>query len=119
MANIFIMDDEPNILLVLKEVLSDNGHTITTANNGLAGLTMLRGNLNPDIILLDLKMPDMNGKEVIEEINNDEKLKNIPKVIISGSFLNSEDFPPQNNYHDIISKPFDIFEVVEKIERFV
>lgn len=116
MANIFIIDDEPNILFVLKEILSESGHRIITASNGINGLAKLKNNPNQDVILLDLKMPDLDGKEVIKLMNCDNDLKNIPKVIMSGSMPDFGDFPPKNSYQDIISKPFDLFEAVEKIE---
>ncbi len=117
MAKILIVEDEFNIAYILKTFLNDEGYEVYLAENGSKGLSLLQTEPLPDVILLDLKMPGIKGRVVAETIKSDEKLKRIPIIIISGSFLNSEEFPPKETYNAYIGKPFELMEVLEVIKR--
>ncbi len=82
-AAILIVDDqEPNRRL-LSELVTMLGHTPLTADTGLAGLEEMRTNA-VDLVLLDMMMPLMNGFEVLEKMGEDEQLRHIPVIVISG-----------------------------------
>lgn len=115
MARILVIDDETNIALVLKIMLSDEGHAVVTASDGLSGLEKVRQFL-PDIVLVDLNIPVISGQALVEKIRSDPKLKNIPVIIISGSMYNSKDFPPKNSYQAFFTKPFDLWELAKTVE---
>lgn len=82
-GNILVVDDNDSNRNLLAHQLSRQGHEIDTASSGLMALEMIRKS-RPDLILLDLFMPDMNGFDVLREMNNDEALRAVPVIIITG-----------------------------------
>jgi len=118
MALVMIMEDEPNIAKVLEIVLTEDGNEVITAPNGLVGMQLLKQDPAPDVIFIDLNMPVMNGKEVIENIHSDKKLRKIPVVILSGSFPDSSVLPPRSHYKAMLEKPFDINELSNMVDLF-
>ncbi|MHB1126344.1 MAG: response regulator transcription factor [Bacillota bacterium] len=118
MARVLVIEDEPNIAMVLEEALIDDGHEVTTALNGLAGLKNMRQFPQPDLVLLDLLMPVMDGRTVIETMRAEPELSDIPVIIISGSLPGTCSFPPKGTYQAIFCKPFDLLEVLATVQAF-
>jgi signal transduction histidine kinase/DNA-binding LacI/PurR family transcriptional regulator/AraC-like DNA-binding protein len=91
-SKILLIDDEPGILelhtTLLKEALPKS--RIYTAMNGIEGLALMR-KIHPDLILLDLVMPEMDGFEVLQHIQMEEALRNIPVIILSAQSLSKHD----------------------------
>ncbi|HBE88195.1 MAG TPA: hybrid sensor histidine kinase/response regulator [Elusimicrobia bacterium] len=81
-AEILIVDDAPANLELLSDLLKERGYTVRAATSGKLALQAVR-NAPPDIILLDIKMPEMNGYQVCAELKADEKLKDIPVIFLS------------------------------------
>jgi len=81
---ILVLEDEKIMLDLLEKKLSVEGYEVETAGDGEEGLEKMRKN-NPDIVILDIIMPRKGGFEVMEEMQKDEKLKNIPVIIVSNS----------------------------------
>lgn len=117
MARVLIMEDEPNIAFVLKIAMSEEGHEVKTCQDGLYGLQELEKGPLPDIVLVDLCMPRISGRAVVETMHKNQKFKDIPVVIISGSIPDSKNFPPANSYRMLITKPFDLFKVLETVNE--
>jgi len=117
MARVLIMEDEPNIAFVLKLAISEEGHEVQTCRDGLCGLQQLEEGPLPDIVLVDLCMPKISGRTVVETMHESPKFKNIPVVIMTGSIPDSKDFPPAHSYRTLITKPFDIFKVLDTINE--
>jgi CheY-like chemotaxis protein len=117
MARVLIMEDEPNIAFVLKIAMSEEGHEVLTCQDGLCGLQQLEKGPLPDIVLVDLCMPRVNGRTVVETMHKNQKFKEIPVVIVSGSIPDSRNFPPANYYRTLITKPFDLFKVLETVNE--
>lgn len=115
MARILIIDDEPAIAMVLKEFLSDEGYEIIVASNGLTGLQILKEEPPPEIILMDLLMPEIGGREIISAIRAIPELATIPIILLTGAMPNPSDFPPEGSYQEIINKPFEIEDLIVKI----
>lgn len=113
---VLIVDDEPFNVMLLTEVLKNNSYDIVTASNGSAALEMVHSSL-PDIILLDIMMPILDGFEVCRQLKNDDKYKHIPIIFISS--LN-------DTYNivralevgavDFITKPFQFEEVNARVK---
>ncbi len=100
--------------MVLEAVLEQDGHTVEKAHDGRAALNLMRsGPVLPDLVLLDLFMPCMSGKAVVETMRDDSYLRHIPVVIITGSTLNGRGFPAAGSYQALITKPFDLSQVLE------
>lgn len=79
---ILMVDDQPFILTLGREILEKQGFTVLTAQNGQEGLETAKAQ-HPDIILLDVEMPKMNGFEACRLIRKDEDIKNTPVIMIT------------------------------------
>jgi len=86
-----ILEDDPNAALLLRRILQARGdYEIFEARDGRSGLEMIRRE-QPDVILLDLMMPEMDGFEVLEAIEADERLRSIPVVVVTAKELTSSE----------------------------
>lgn len=85
MKKILIVEDEEIMINLLEKKLRDHGYEVSSARDGQAGLRLLKEQDSPDLILMDLIMPKMDGYSVMEEIQKDEKLAKIPLIVISNS----------------------------------
>jgi len=79
-AHILVVDDEQYVLELIKSTLEPEGYTITTASDGRSALSWLREH-RPDLVLLDIKMPDLNGYQVLEHIR---KQSDVPVIMLTG-----------------------------------
>lgn len=82
---VLVVDDEPLMQQVTSRVLSDQGYAVYCAANGRDALRQLRGGLQPDLILLDLMMPEMDGWQFLREQKQDEQLASIPVIVVSSN----------------------------------
>ena len=89
MKKILVVDDEENIRFLYKEELMDEGYQVTLAASGQEALDLL-GKSEPDLITLDIKMPDMDGIETLRKIK--ELNKNIPVVLCTAYGQYKQDF---------------------------
>ena len=107
-TKILVVDDEPDILEFISTVLEDNGAIVVRAHDGKEALELARRE-KPDLITLDLSMPEMDGSQVFEALRKDTELKQIPVCIISGKpelrrLIYQRTVPPPEGYLD---KPVD------------
>lgn len=115
---ILVVEDDVVLRDVLKEKLAQKGYAVFTAEDGEQALRQIADE-KPDLILLDILMPRKSGMEVMEELNEDEELKQIPIIVISNSGqpvevqrakkLGAKEF--------LIKAVFDPNEVLEKVEK--
>lgn len=82
MAKILIVDDSPTELHVLSKMLETQGHRALTASNGEQGLHLAREEI-PDLILMDVVMPGMNGFQATRKLSRDIMTKDIPVIIVT------------------------------------
>lgn len=115
-VDIFIVEDNPGDIRLVKESLTEIGllNNLSVAENGIEALKFLRreegyGNApSPDIILLDLNLPQKKGLEVLREIKEDPKLKDIPVLVLtSSSGMEDIDESYKLNANCYITKPID------------
>lgn len=107
---ILVVDDDPDAREFLVTVLQDNGFAAVTAKDGTEAITLLEQNA-PDMVTLDITMPEKSGVAVYRKLREDDKLKDIPVIIITGvsddfqKFISSRrQVPPPDGY---ICKPVD------------
>ncbi len=116
-GNILTIDDDPTSLQMLVGILSERGHKVRGVTSGEMGLIAAR-TASPEVILLDVTMPEMNGFEVCRALKQDERLRHIPVVFISA--LN-ETLDKVEAFEaggiDYITKPFQHEEVVLRVEN--
>ena len=88
---ICLIEDDENLRFTIKELLQKQGNSVIEAKNGKVGIELLKKEENlPDLILLDLMMPEMNGFEFLNQIKG-TKLKSIPVLVLTGADLQDED----------------------------
>ena len=105
MKTILVVDDDKMNLTTAKNLLADK-YKVITVNSGKMALTYLGRNI-PDLILLDIKMPEMSGFEVMQEIQNEEKWRQIPIIFLTAdSDKQTEIECFRLGATDFISKPF-------------
>ena len=116
-TKILIIDDDPNVLLVLKDRLEMNEYDVLAAYNGKEGLDKATIH-KPDVILLDIMMPTMNGLEMLMLLRKNPECDCIAVIILTARDQ-VHDIGCAKSYgiEDYIIKPFDISELLGKIEK--
>ncbi|MCP4396030.1 MAG: response regulator [bacterium] len=116
-GNILIVDDTPANLQLLDGILTDQGYTVRPVPNGKLALWGARGTTPPDLILLDIMMPDMDGYKVCEQLKADEDTCNIPVIFLSAlnDVLDKVKAFSAGGV-DYITKPFQEQEVLARVE---
>ncbi len=115
-ATILAVDDTPENLRLLTELLGSRGYDVRPATNGKLALDYVQTTL-PDLILLDIKMPDMSGFEVCERLQADERTRDIPVIFISAlDEIGDKVKGFAVGGVDYITKPFQMKEVVARVE---
>lgn len=114
--NILIIEDDKGIQIVTKFSLEMDGYwQVTSAYCGKEGLFKAI-NMNPDVILLDLIMPDMGGIEIIEQLSLDRATRNIPIILFTAKLIEAKKFELENsNVIGLITKPFDCLTLSARI----
>jgi CheY-like chemotaxis protein len=119
LAKILLVDDEPEIRFLTKRMLEKAGHRVVEAENGDEALRVLEKD-KPDLILLDVRMPGLNGWEVCRRIKADDKTKSIPVVMFTVR-TSEEDMQKSVDYgaEAHINKPFDKEELIKLVEKML
>lgn len=119
MPRILIVDDEPNIVLALELLMKREGYEIRTVGDGERAVEAA-GTFRPDLILLDVMMPRMDGFEVCQRIRADDSLKNIVIVMLTAKGREVEREKGLALGADLyITKPFSTREVVRKVKELL
>jgi DNA-binding response OmpR family regulator len=116
---ILVVDDEQNMTRMLKRNLEATGrYDVRTENSGAAGVTAAR-EFQPDLILLDIMMPGIDGGEVAAKIKEDKRLVNIPVVFLSAIVKKEETQPTGGNIGGLtfLAKPVKLDDLVTCIEN--
>ena len=115
-TKVLVVDDEPNIVQTLKDRLEMNEYLVFTACNGDEGLRRAEEE-GPDLILLDVIMPIMDGHEMLEKLRQQEWGTDISVIMLTAR-SQAQDIARAKacNIDDYIIKPFDLSELLEKIE---
>ncbi len=116
---ILIVEDNPLVVELLQTILEYLGYAPIVAITGKQGVNLATSHL-PDLVLLDISLPDMDGLEVARQIRQNQKTHSIPILAMTGgaSFKVQEEYL-QNGCNYFISKPFAPNELVSRIERLL
>ena len=117
---ILYIEDERPVIDLVREALSLAGYKVVGATSGRQGLALMRER-RPDLILLDLMMPDINGWDVYREMKTDENLTDIPVIVVSAKVpeydnIVIKDLPPVEDY---ITKPFDVEDLIQSVKKIL
>lgn len=115
---IIYIEDDPEMIDLVRLILARKNFEFLSASGGREGLELIQQHL-PDLILLDLMMPDMDGWEVYHQIKADEQTKNIPVIVITAKAQNIDKVLGLHiaRVDDYISKPFSPKELITSIEK--
>ncbi|MCP3062058.1 response regulator [Myxococcus sp. K38C18041901] len=114
---VLAVDDDPDILMAFKDVLELEGHRVLLARGGREALELLGQGERPDVILLDLMMPDVNGWEFRDRQLADASLASIPVVVISGQGVSAREVIALG-VDDFLRKPVDVERLLGAVSRF-
>src|SRR5579859_4795431 len=118
-SRILIADDQPDLLRALQETLEREGFVVTAAPDGEAALSAIRAD-PPDIAVLDLKMPRLDGFQVCRALRDDPLLENLPVVILSASGTRDNKIEGLGlGADDFITKPVDVRELLARIRMIL
>ena len=117
MAKILIIDDEKEICSLLEKILTRDGYTVMSETDPIRGLAIIKKE-NPDCVLLDLKMPNMDGIEVLDEINRMNKHIGVIMITGHGDVENALEAMKLGAY-DYIAKPFDVDFILSLTKRYL
>lgn len=119
MKKILIVDDEPNIVMSLEYTFQKSNYEVYIARDGQEALDILKTNF-PDVIILDIMMPMVDGFATLEQIRKDENLKNTKVLFLSAKNKESDIEKGMTIGADAyMTKPFSIKKVVEKVEELL
>ena len=113
MALVLVVDDEVGIARLLEDVLTDEGYEVTLATNGRQALERAAAR-RPDLVITDFMMPVMDGAALIQAMASDDRLKNIPVVVMS-SVPEAVLAERASGYAFFVHKPFKIFPFLDLI----
>jgi len=116
--NILIVDDEKDVLSVLEKGLTAEGYFVITASSGNDAIVLAKSR-HPDLIILDVLMPGMDGGEVARKLKDVPETKDIPVIFLTGMFpgrAGGEDFRMVAD-HVLFDKPYEILRLINVIEN--
>jgi DNA-binding NarL/FixJ family response regulator len=113
---LLLIDDDPNLILLVKDYLEFRGYEVLTADNGKEALHLLSQNL-PDMIICDIMMPEMDGYALIENVRQDQRTSWIPVLFLSARGQSQDRIKGLNLGADVyMVKPFEPEELVAQVE---
>ena len=119
MAKVMIVDDSPTEVHVLQTMLTKNGHQVVVATTGEEGVEMAKSEM-PDLILMDVVMPGMNGFQATRAISKDPETAHIPIIIVTTKDQETDRvWGMRQGAKDYITKPVDETILIEKINSIL
>lgn len=117
MARVLVVDDSPVEMQKLVGCLSRHGHKVLTARNGADGVEMAQ-RAQPDVVLMDVVMPGVNGFKATRDIKRGETTSHIPVIIVSSkSEASDESWGRRQGASGYIHKPFDEQRLINELNR--
>ena len=115
MSRVLVIDDETVVGTILRYALEVEGHETVVAGDAISGIEMAHSE-HPDIIVLDLMMPDVTGYEVLEILRDDDQTKELPIVVLTAVTMQRErDRCMSKGADAVMIKPFDPREVARAV----
>ncbi|MDY7023729.1 MAG: response regulator transcription factor [Cyanobacteriota bacterium] len=113
---LMLVDDDPNLVLLVRDYLEFRGYEVSTAENGVKALELLESQL-PDLIICDIMMPEMDGYTLVKHIREDPRTDWIPVLFLSAKGQSQDKVKGLNTGADVyIVKPFEPEELVAQVE---
>ena len=115
---ILCVEDEPEMIDLIRLILSRKGYSVKGASGGVEGIRLIK-ELHPDLVLLDLMMPDMDGWEVYQQMKAEASLREIPVIVVTAKAQNIDKVLGLHiaKVDDYIAKPFSPQELVDSVDK--
>ncbi|AFM41587.1 response regulator with CheY-like receiver, AAA-type ATPase, and DNA-binding domains [Desulfosporosinus acidiphilus SJ4] len=107
MANILIVEDNAAISRVIQLALEENGHIVQFCKSGNEAIDLL-SKQTPDLVITDIQLPGKSGKDIIEKMRSENRLSNVPAIIMTAHTPDNKTFPEESLYQGLIVKPFEL-----------
>jgi two-component system, OmpR family, response regulator VicR len=117
---ILCIEDEPEMIDLIRLILTRKGFEVSGAPGGQEGIRKVR-ETGPDLVLLDLMMPDMDGWEVYQQMKADEKTRHIPVIVVTAKAQSIDKVLGLHiaKVDDYIAKPFSPKDLIDSVERVI
>ncbi len=116
---ILIVDDEQDIVETLKFILEANGYECFCAYNGEDGLNFAK-EIMPDLIILDVMMPKINGYKISRLLKYDKKYKDIPIIMVTARSQEQDKLiGEETGVNEYISKPFELEDILNAVKKYL
>jgi two-component system response regulator VicR len=118
LRKVVCVEDEPEMIDLIQLILNRKGFEVIGANGGIKGLETIR-KVKPDLVLLDLMMPEMDGWQVYQQLKADEATAEIPVIVVTAKAQNIDKVLGLHiaKVDDYISKPFSLQELVDRVDK--
>lgn len=115
---VLIVEDNPSVRELLKVLLESEGYEIVEANDGLDGLLKAEF-AQPDLMILDLMMPDVDGERVLDQLRSDPNLSGIPVLVVSGKYEALDRLKDLLGDDNVFPKPFEPTRLLDRIGSLI
>ena len=112
--SVLVVEDDPSVRGLLHTLLTAEGYDVHVASDGIAGLVKATTK-HPELILLDLMMPDLGGVRVLEELSHDPELAGIPVMVVTGKLEAVPAIREAIGAENVFAKPFGVTELLDRI----
>ena len=113
-TKVLVVEDDPSVRGLLHTLLTGEGYEVATASDGLAGLVKA-SSAKPDLMLLDLMMPDLGGIRVLEELREDPTMADIPVIVVTGKLEAVPSLRGLLGEDNVFVKPFGVTELLDRV----
>jgi DNA-binding response OmpR family regulator len=115
-AKIIVVDDEKNVADLVSFILKKDGHTVVTAEDGPSGYEIIQTE-NPDLVILDVMMPGMDGYTLCTKLGEEYETRNLPVIMLTGKGQMKDVFSMTQNVKAYVEKPFEPDDLSDKVRQ--
>jgi DNA-binding response OmpR family regulator len=118
-ASVLIVDDDPVVRRMLQLSFEAEGFNVLTAGDGIEGLEAMRAG-RPDVVVLDIMMPKLDGIKVMRELNEDDELRGTPVILLSAKATSLDiELGLKAGAADYVTKPCDPIDLVDRVRSLL
>jgi DNA-binding response OmpR family regulator len=118
-ASVLIVDDDPVVRRMLQLSFESEGFDVLTAGDGMEGLEAIRSS-RPDVVVLDIMMPKLDGMKVMRELNSDDELRGTPVILLSAKATSLDiELGLKAGAADYVTKPCDPIDLVDRVRSLL
>jgi DNA-binding response OmpR family regulator len=118
-ASVLVVDDDPVVRRMLQLSFESEGFNVLTAGDGFEGLERIRSD-HPDVVVLDIMMPKLDGMKVMRELNEDDELRGTPVILLSAKATSLDiELGLKAGAADYVTKPCDPIDLIDRVRSLL